>query len=200
MAQLVVFVVAAVALSLISTVAIAENDQELDQLGKCLPSNFKSDGSKEDTIKKIFAKRDCIREQQKNRIGKWFCYVTEMVGIQKNDDGTWVSGKIKPNVEKFVATISEIYPDQKRDDALTSFTCGREYGLTDGEYQSSHNTCLSNFKIRFSPQIAVLEWSEDTYNFIGPFEHFTLFGTNDFYLFTELDNAYVTRGRCEKIN
>jgi hypothetical protein len=32
-------------------------------------------------------------------------------GIQKQQDGTWFSGKIKPDVEKYFATIKEVFPD-----------------------------------------------------------------------------------------
>src|ERR1700681_774481 len=130
-------------------------DAEFENATKCLPSKFKSDGSKEDTIKKIFARRDCIKQQEKGRIGKWFCYVTEMAGVQKSADGTVFSGKIKPEVEKFVATISEPFSD-----AVRLSACQQEYGFAGGDYTSSNNACLANFEIQFSPRVASLEWSE----------------------------------------
>jgi len=174
------------------------SDNKPDPEWGCEMSRFKSNGTKEDTIKKIFGLRDCIREQQKSRLGKWFCYVTAMVGIQKNADGTWFSGKIKPEPEKFVVTITEVLDD----DYFRKYACEEgEYGLAN--YPSTeNNTCLANFKIEFSPRIAVLDFSEDTYSFNGPFSHFVLYGPNgEFELFqNEQGNSYVTRGRCEKIN
>jgi hypothetical protein len=44
---------------------VAKSDNKPDPEWGCEMSRFKSDGTKEDTIKKIFALRDCIREQQR---------------------------------------------------------------------------------------------------------------------------------------
>jgi|GEM_PF-2281916 hypothetical protein len=190
-----IFVSVAAIAVLAAAMSIPRAEEPLD-FAKCLPSNFKSDGTKADTIAKIFARRDCIREQQKSRVGKWFCYVTDMAGIQKNKDGTWFAGKIRPDVEKFVATIEEVFSDDVR-----MFTCQQEYGLTDGRYLDKNNACFANYKITFSPRVAILDWSEDTYHFDEHFSHFTLYGTNTFRLYRdEGENSYVYRGRCEKIN
>jgi hypothetical protein len=189
----IVTIVLALSASMPKSIAQSNDDDSF----KCLPSNFKSDGTKEDIIKKIFARRDCIREQQKARVGKWFCYVTNMVGIQKQSNGTLFAGKIKPEQEKFVATIAEVFPGN---DAVRLFTCEHEYGLVDGRW--GKNACLANYKIEFSPRITVLGWSEDTYHFDGTFSQFILFGTNNFVLFKNeaAENSYIYHGRCEKIN
>jgi hypothetical protein len=175
----------------------AKGATDYDEMSKCLPSNFKSDGSKEDTIKKIFAKRDCIKQQQRARIGKWFCYVTNSVGIQEQANGTTFAGKIKPEVEKFVATIKEIYPGG---DDVRQFACENAYGLGSGNYETRSNVCLSTFSVDFSPQIAVVEFSEDTYHFDEQASSFTLYGTKEFVLFKSVANYYIYRGRCEKID
>jgi hypothetical protein len=170
---------------------------DYDDMMKCLSFNFKSDGTKEDTIRKIFAKRDCIKQQQRARIGKWFCYVTNSVGIQTQSDGTTFAGKIKPETEKFVATIKEIYPGG---DEVRKFACEKTYGLSEGDYETRSNVCLSTFSIDFSPRVAVVGFSEDTYHFDEQASSFTLFGTNEFVLFSGVTNSYVYRGRCEKID
>lgn len=166
-----------------------------ETLGKCLDFNFKSNGTKEDTINKIIAQGDCIKEQHKNRIGKWFCYVTQMVGVQPGADGALFSGRIKPQYDKFVATIKEVYDDQ-----LKRSVCEREYGLTDNR-DPLLNGCIANFNIELSPRIPVLGWSQDGYEFDGPFEKFILYGTNEFSLYKdETKSSLLTRGKCEKLN
>jgi hypothetical protein len=181
----------------LSSTSAKASPADYDEMMKCLPSNFKSDGTKEDTIKKIFSKRDCIKQQQRARIGKWFCYVTSSVGIQEQANGTTFAGRIKPEVDKFVATIKEIYPGG---DEVRKFACDKTYGLSEGDYETRSNVCLSTFSIDFSPRIAVVGFSEDTYHFDEQASSFTLFGTNEFVLFRSVANYYVYRGRCEKID
>jgi|SRR5665213_787566 len=184
-------------IAVILSLTTARGATDYDEMFKCLPSNFKSDGTKEDTIKKIFAKRDCIKQQQRARIGKWFCYVTNSVGIQEQANGTTFAGRIKPEVDKFVATIKEIYPGG---DDVRTFACENAYGLGNGDYETRSNVCLSTFSIDFSPQIAVVEFSEDTHHFDEQASSFTLYDTNEFVLFKSVANYYIYRGRCEKID
>ena len=164
---------------------------------KCMDANFRSNGTKEDTINKIVEQGECIKKQQRDRIGKWFCYTTEMAGIQKQKDGTIFSGRIKPDVDRFVVTITELNTD-----AMKRLICEEhEFGLAEEGNDLHLNSCLANFRIEFSPRVAVLGFSKDTYSFRGAFSTFTLFGTKEFVLFLdESPSFYVERGKCEKIN
>lgn len=119
-----------------------------------------------------------------------------MVGIQQNADGTWYSGAITPQTDKFVATIKEAFSDEARLSA-----CQREYGLVDGDFLPEDNACLMTYSIEFLPQIAAFGWSQVPYRFVTGSDHFTLYETNDFYFyFGQSQNAYIMRGRCEKMH
>ena len=52
--------------------------------------------------------------EQRERVGKYFCYVDRMVGIQVDEQKQVSSGRIKPDPEKFFVTIKETDENMKR--------------------------------------------------------------------------------------
>jgi hypothetical protein len=154
-------------------------------------------GNKEKNIKTIMDYGHCLREEQHARVGKWFCYVEKMAGIQIDDQKLVTSGNIKSRNEKFVVTISELSEDTKR------LVCDRgEYGST--PYEPTLNDCLANFKIEFSPSMGFFNHSVETYRFYSAEDSFGLFsgpdGSNFVMFQSGEDNSYVSHGRCEKLN
>ncbi len=174
----------------------------------CSDLNFFSDGTKQDTINKIMEWSSCIKRTQKQRVGKYFCYISDMVGIQKNEDGSTFAGEIKPKNEKFFLTISEV-PDFSKE-----YACKWEYGLLtphsagnnySGQFaQNFGNQCLSNFDWKFSNEVEFLcPASNDTHGCaggLGGVGSFNLYSDNSFRMFKSSSNSYVLRGKCEKIN
>jgi hypothetical protein len=154
--------------------------------------------NKKKNVSKILEYGRCIKEEQKQRVGKWFCYVSHTAGIQKNDNSQIFSGAIKPLTDKFFVTISAINDDAKQ------MACEwGEYGLNGNLGNNFFNHCLANFKIEFSPNSVFFNTSADSYTFLGTFgDAFVLYGTNDFVWFGSggADTSYVSHGRCEKIN
>jgi hypothetical protein len=141
----------------------------------------------------------CVKDEQKERVGKYFCYVADMAGIQSDDDGHVVySGKIKPHDEKFFVTISEISDDEKRA-ACTRFV----YGLQDNFDNDEANFCLDNYLMKLSTGE---QWgSANSYSFGNisvQSATFTLFGGGEFNMINaELTGSpYVSKGKCERIN
>jgi hypothetical protein len=159
------------------------------------PVSLKTD-SKELNIMKIMEYGRCLGAEQHDRVGKWFCYVADMVGIQTDENTKQVSsGRIKPAAEKFFATISELSEEAK------TMMCDRgEYGIS--PHDPMANRCLVNFKIEFSPSMGFFEDSVDTFNFNSAYTNFTLFGTKDFIMYRGLDfhNSFASHGKCEKLN
>jgi hypothetical protein len=137
-----------------------------------------------------------LREEQHARVGKWFCYVENMVGVQTDEQTKQVSGgRIKPAAEKFFATISEISEETKL------YQCDQgEYGINPDD--PTTNYCLENFQIEFSPAMGYFNSSVDTYNFTSSYSNFSLFGTKNFVMYRGLDfgNFFASHGRCEKLN
>jgi hypothetical protein len=61
----------------------------------CLPTDF--DDRSVSLTDRIIAYGNCVKKEEQARIGKYFCYVSHMVGVQKNADGTTYHGDIKPS-------------------------------------------------------------------------------------------------------
>jgi len=172
---------------------------------QCLGLNSKfKDGNREQKIQAILDYGNCVKKENKARVGKWFCYVKNMVGIQVDDDNKIISsGNVKPNDEKFFVAIEEISDDQKR------LQCDQnEFGIDPGImgfYLSGLNTnpCLANYKIRFpentNPNIIDPLSTDGIHFYRAPFS-FALYETNDFVLFRTFKSSYVSHGKCEKIN
>lgn len=149
----------------------------------------------------------CVREREKQRVGKWFCYISEMAGIQRSSENDpYFSGAIKPKADKFFVTISEI-PEGQKEMNCDWGIFGLNYSLSSAG-QAYGNRCLANFKIEFSPALPPFFnglLSANTFNFDqgGPNPAaFTLYGTGDFTMLraSGTDASYVLHGRCEKIN
>jgi hypothetical protein len=152
-------------------------------------------GNKEKNIAKIMESGRCLREEQHARVGKWFCYVDKMAGIQTDDQKRVTSGNLKPANEKFFVTISELSED------LKGLMCDRgEYGVD--PYQPQSNHCLANFKIEFSPSMGFFNASVDTYRFYSADDSFSLYGPDGNFVLVQNGegNSYVSHGRCEKLN
>jgi hypothetical protein len=176
----------------------AAND--LDELAKCLPTKYPLErDARAKNIGTILEYGDCVKQQQRGRIGKWFCFVSTMVGIQVDKEGGLASGNIKPTHDKFFINIKEVNSPQKQ------MACEfGEFGLRNSLDQSSSNRCLANFELEFAPDVLTKLQSSDSYVFKGKFsEAFILYGTNDFVLIQQdygSGSNYLARGRCEKID
>jgi hypothetical protein len=164
----------------------------------CFPSEFKLErGNRENNIQTIIDFGNCLKKENKERVGKYFCYVENMVGIQVDDKNKKTSGNIKPSDEKFFITIEEISDNQKR------ISCDwGEFGLDsnlDGHYM---NNCLANYKIKSSLKNEIFGSSADGMNFVDPISKFSLYGTNEFVWLQSavIVGSYISRGKCEKIN
>ena len=70
-----------------------------------------SDGDK--NIQTILRYGQCVKNEQRERVGKWLCYVSRMAGIQTNESGQAYSGRMTPREDKFFVTISEVSDDDK---------------------------------------------------------------------------------------
>src|SRR5689334_20698288 len=106
--------------------------------------NYELKGSFKENIQKILDFGRCVKQEQKARVGKWFCFVSDMAGIQ-GDKGNVFAGRLKPKDEKFFVTISEITDDEKRDACeLTA------YGLSGNLEGYFGNNCLGNYRVELS--------------------------------------------------
>jgi hypothetical protein len=185
-------------------VAVLTNISFNEAHATCFRANHElKQGAVKENIEKILEYGRCIKEEQKARVGKWFCYVATMAGIQPDNSNNVVAGKIRPNPkeEKFFATISEISDDDK------NFACEfAEYGIRYNVDGRGSNLCLSTHKVEFSTSLgswAHFNYSADSYHFNAEFSNFTLYGGGEFVLFTTdpfAKSSYVSHGRCEKIN
>jgi hypothetical protein len=163
----------------------------------CFPTAFELEkGNREKNIEQILAFGRCVKSEERARVGKWFCFVEDMAGIQENDQKQKTVGRIKPANEKFFVTIKEVDDDKKR----TACEWG-EFGLSNNLDAGYANACLANYEIEFSPATGFFNSSADSYHFGSESTHFVLYGTNKFSLFRdEAPNTYVSHGRCEKLN
>jgi hypothetical protein len=205
------------ALALNMHTAQAEEKFDYEKMTKCEGFNFSTDGTKEDVVKTIMEWSSCIKEQQKARVGKYFCYTSDMVGIQIDAKGKKFVGAIKPGEEeKFLVTISEL------SDYVKSGWCQQEYGLlsfpensydekgnfvkskkvTTNFAQTLGNFCLANYELAFSkPMTFSCDVSNTTYECVGALGEFQFRKEGKFVMFKSYgDNSYVSNGQCEKIN
>jgi hypothetical protein len=167
-------------------------------LATCFSSNFKFErGNREKNIQTIIDFGNRVKKENKERVGKYFCYVENMVAIQVDDKNKKTSGNIKPSDEKFFITIEEISDDQKR------ISCDwSEFGLDSNLSGGYMNICLANYKIKSSLKNEIFGSSADGVNFVDPNSKFSLYGTNEFVWLqsTAIVGSYISRGKCEKIN
>ena len=151
---------------------------------------------KEKNIDQILAYGQCVKAEQRARVGKWACQVSSTAGMKVDEQRRVISDRISPANERFFVTIKEVSDAEKR------MRCdGSEYGLIDSLDGSHANRCLINYDVEFSPSMGKFLGSTDTYNFQRDHGKFTLYGTNHFSLFEgETGEFLVSLGACEKLN
>jgi hypothetical protein len=163
----------------------------------CHDSAFKLEkDKKEKNIDQILAYGQCVKAEQRARVGKWACQVSSTAGMKVDEQRRVISDRVSPANEKFFVTIKEVSDAEKR------IRCdGSEYGLIDNLDGSQANRCLINYDVEFSPSMGKFLGSTDTYNFQRERGKFTLYGTNHFSLFEgETGDFLVSLGACEKLN
>ena len=163
----------------------------------CYHSAFRLEkDKKEKNIDQILAYGQCVKAEQRARVGKWACQVSSTAGMKVDEQRRVISDRISPANEKFFVTIKEVSDAEKR------MRCdGSEYGLIDNLDGSHANRCLINYEVEFSPSMGKFLGSTDTYNFQHEHGKFTLYGTNHFSLFEgETGEFLISLGACEKLN
>jgi hypothetical protein len=163
----------------------------------CRDAAFKLEkGNKEKNIEQILAYGQCVKAEQRARVGKWACQVSSTAGMKVDEQRRVISDQIRAAHEKFFVTITEVSDAEKR------MRCDQnEYGLIDNLDGSHANRCLINYDAEFSPSTGKFLGSTDTYNFQREHGKFTLYGTNHFSLFEgETGEFLVSLGVCEKLN
>jgi len=163
----------------------------------CYDSAFKLEkDKKEKNIDQILAYGQCIKAEQRARVGKWVCQVSSTAGMKVDEQRRVISDRISPANERFFVTIKEVSDAEKR------MRCdGSEYGLIDNLDGAHANGCLINYDVEFTPSMGKFLGSTDTYNFEREHGRFSLYGTNHFSLFEgETGNFLVSLGACEKLN
>jgi hypothetical protein len=138
-----------------------------------------------------FAILPICAQAEEIRIGKYFCYVSHMAGIQQKEDGQIASGNFKPTKEKF---FIDIHPA-----AHPSQDCGPSYP----ESFSDWFVCKANFEIQIDNDLRLR--GDTVISFIGPFpfgEQFVLYPDGTFNQHqTILDSGgwFVSDGKCTRI-
>jgi hypothetical protein len=163
----------------------------------CYDSAFKLEkDKKEKNIDQILAYGQCVKAEQRARVGKWVCKVSSTAGMKVDEQRRVISDRISPANERFFVTIKEVSDAEKR------MRCdGSEYGLIDSLDGSHANRCLINYDVEFSPSMGKFLGSTDTFNFQRERGKFTLYGSNHFSLFEgETGEFLVSLGACEKMN
>jgi hypothetical protein len=163
----------------------------------CHQSAFKLEkDKKEKNIDQILAYGQCVKAEQRARVGKWVCKVSSTAGMKVDEQRRVISDRVSTTNERFFVTIKEVSDAEKR------MRCdGSEYGLIDNLGGSHANRCLINYDVEFSPSMGNFLGSTDTYNFQSEHGKFTLYGTNHFSLFEgETGEFLVSLGTCEKLN
>lgn len=187
---------AAIIVVLLSTLNAAFSERSASDVCNKLAvwSNTQSKDEIEDVILKW---SECIKESQKARVGKYFCHINHMVGIQVNSDNTIFAGKIKPDNDKFVITISERGPVLKK--MMCDWSLG--FALPDLLYDKSNNLCVGNFDLEFFPNIGAsnIYSAPDSYRFRGEWSYF-YFGDDNSFTHFDVLGSYFSMGKCEKIN
>jgi len=164
---------------------------------ECHGSAFKLEKDKKDkNIDQILAYGQCVKAEQRARVGKWACQVSSTAGMKVDEQRRVTSDRISAANEKFFVTIKEVSDAEKR------MRCEEnEYGLIDNLDGSPANRCLINYDVEFSPSTGKFRGSTNTYNFQREHGAFTLYGTNHFSLFDgETGEFLVSLGVCEKLN
>jgi hypothetical protein len=163
----------------------------------CHDAAFKLEKDKKDkNIDQILAYGQCVKAEQRARVGKWACQVSSTAGMKVDEQRRVISDRISPAHERFFVTIKEVSDAEKR------MRCDEsEYGLIDNLVGAHANECLINYDVEFTPSMGKFIGSTDTYNFEREHGKFSLYGSNHFSLFEgETGNFLVSLGACEKLN
>jgi hypothetical protein len=131
------------------------------------------------------------------RLGKYLCFVSDMVGIHIHDanNTTEFSGKIQPSEEKFFVTVS------RNDKRSIGRACSNEEYLSkiSGSIQ-----CSADYKLESETNISIAPtyYGDNTYLFMDARTgRFHLFATGYFSSsWISPVGSYSIRGKCEKIN
>ena len=93
----------------------------------CHDSAFKLEkDKKEKNIDQILAYGQCVKAEQRARVGKWVCQVSSTAGMKVDEQRRVISDRISPANERFFVTIKEVSDAEKR------MRCDEsEYGLID---------------------------------------------------------------------
>ena len=152
--------------------------------------------NKAKNIDQILAYGQCIKAEQRARVGKWVCQVSSTAGMKVGEQRRVISDRISPANENFFVTIKEVSDAEKR------LRCDGKgvLRLIDNLDGSHANRCLINYDVELSPSMGQFLGSADTYNFQREHGKFTLYGTNHFSLFEgETGTFLVSLGSCEKL-
>ena len=173
--------------------------QASPSMATCFSTNYKSEhGNKEQLIQAIMNYGQCVKAENKERVGKYFCHADSAVEILMNHENgqTLESGNQRPSVDTFYLTITEVDNDTKR----VSCDYG-ELGVANN-FIGEGNQCLANYHVEFSngSSLGGVSYSTDGYSFYGAFSNFTLYGTNVFIWSTVGALSKIMKGRCEKVN
>src|SRR5882672_8434711 len=114
---------------------------------ECHGSAFKLEKDKKDkNIDQILAYGQCVKAEQRARVGKWACQVSSTAGMKVDEQRRVTSDRISAANERFFVTIKEVSDAEKR------MRCDEnEYGLIDNLDGSRANRCLINYDVEFSP-------------------------------------------------
>jgi hypothetical protein len=122
--------------------------------------------------------RECDRKERDARIGKYFCFFNNVLGIQypvkdgfPERDKTPFVGKIVPKEGKFFMEITK-------------------NSLGDKGYRLTSKSDIT-------PSVAV---SEDAFKFESSIDTFLFAFDDTFISFQSFGSSYLADGRCEKIN
>ena len=93
----------------------------------CHDAAFKLERDKKvKNIDQILAYGQCVKAEQRARVGKWVCQVSSTAGMKVDEQRRVISDRISSANERFFVTITEVSDTEKR------MRCdGSEYGLID---------------------------------------------------------------------
>jgi hypothetical protein len=142
----------------------------------------------------------CRQRANDGRVGKYFCYIQHMVGIQyplkdgePDTEQQPFVGKIRPATDKFVAVLSKNDPNLcESPDELQKQVCA-DVNKMGWRY-------LGQYKLRITESYRSFSgYSESPYKFYSGDGSFYLYGDNSFVSLQSFGSQYLATGKCEKI-
>lgn len=138
----------------------------------------------------------CRLEKERARLGTYFCYIEQMVGIQYNTkdndidfDTQPFTGRIRPQSDKFFVEL--------RLNESAEF-CRQSIAKGDAKY-CDHLGAAPYISKTESNDIMHSGKSFDSYQYTSVAGTFWLFGNKRFRSFKSVGNSYIAEGKCEKI-